>query len=202
MAEASTYDQSKTQSAKLRIRQAAARKKVNEQSGVNDELWAEEFEKDLDNKDFDAGWEQYLDEHQEKYPINTKSAKDKKKVSARRRLLAKKVIRKIRKERFDGLAFYSALMLALFNDLVDLLTLGAAGPFLSVTVDPILWVILWMNGSSKIETRLKRMTITTLLEVIPILSLLPIWTGVIIYIKITQDNKVRRLERILRKLRK
>ena len=192
---------------KLRIKRNIERQKDDlEQNHYGDERWADEFEKDLDNKNTDQAWDQYIDEHEKKNPKTSKDPKKKKKISARRRLMARKVLKKIRKERFDGLAFYSALFLAIFNDVFTILsnifTAGAANVILTFTTEPLLGVILWRSGSSKTEMKIKRIGFTNVLGMVPIISAFPTHTLAIGYIKIQQNKKVSRLRRLLRKLRK
>ena len=175
--------------------------------GAGDQQWVDEADKYMDNKNFDEGYfDKHIEQRQKKYPTVSKDKEAKKKVSARKRVLARRVMKKIRKERFDGGAFYSALFLAIFNDIFTLLsnifTAGAANVILVFTTEPLLGIILWRSGSSKIDMKLKRIGITSVLGMVPILSAFPTHTLAIGYIKNQQDNKVRKLQRILRKLRK
>ncbi len=152
----------------------------------------EEEEEDLDNDDQDE-----LDESTE---INQIDPKNKKNLNARKRLLSASIRKKIKKERFDGLTYYSALILALTKDLIDVLSLGSIGTIMAFIVNPLLTIILWRAGSSKAEGMLKRMVLINTFEFIPFVNILPWWTIMIIKMKIDRDNRIRTLERRLRKV--
>ena len=187
MANESTYGNSSVDAAILRGQKQEA---IAEQNNVNNELWAEDFDGDLDNESFD----------EESVDSKIKADKNKKRVSIKKAKFIRSVKRKIRKERFDGLLFFSTLILALIKDSLDVFTLGVFGPAIAFVINPLLSIFLWIGGSSKIESKLKRIVIVNLIETIPLLSIFPVWVMVIIKIKMEQDNKVRRLERILRRL--
>jgi len=184
------------------------RKKVSEDALDNeDREWVDDMDRGMDMGSFNEhDFDKKIEDHQIRYPANSKDLKSKKKVSARRRVLARRVIKKIRKERFDGGAYVLAMILAIISDIVtifaNIFSAGAANIILVFTTEPILAVILWTHGSSKVQLKLKRIAIMEILGIIPGISLFPIFTITISYIKFQQDNKVRKLQRILRKLRK
>lgn len=160
--------------------------------GGQDEEWNEDFDSDLDNDSIDG----------QDIENKIKVGEDKKRISAKKGKLANRVRLKIKKERFDGLLFYSTLVVALIKDSLDFFTIGVFGPAIALVVNPLLSILLWMGGSPKAETKLKRIVIVNLIESTPLLSILPSWSMVVIKIKIEQDHKVKRLERILKRLEK
>lgn len=193
----------------LRERKRKAQEKRGDESfnslDAGDQKWVDEADRYMDSKNFDEDYfDKHIEQHQGKYPTN--SGKNKNKISARKRALARRVIKKIRKERFDGGAYVLAMFLAIISDVVtifaNIFSAGAANVILVFTTEPILAVILWTHGSSRIELKIKRIAITEIIGIIPGVSLFPIFTISIGYIKMQQDNKVRKLRRILRKLRK
>lgn len=150
----------------------------------------------------DDDFEDELDDFSEEDQINLKNTENVKKRSARKEMRALIIEKKINKERFDGLSFYSALMLAMFKDIIDFITLGTVGTIIGIAVDGMIGIIFIFNGSSKVETKIKRAVYMNLIEKIPILNILPLGTGFIIYVKIEQDNKVAKLQQKLRELEK
>ncbi|PLX21745.1 hypothetical protein C0584_01415 [Candidatus Parcubacteria bacterium] len=140
-------------------------------------------------------------------PVNKETGlatkgKKKKSVSKRKLLLARKLEKKIKKERFDGLPFFSAIILAQIKDIIDILSLGTVGTVLGFVIGPMLGIIMWSVGESSITLKLKRVIIVNVLEDIPFLNILPIWTLVIIYMKVQHDNKVRLYQHQLKRLSK
>lgn len=101
--------------------------------------------------------------------------------------------KEISEGRFSGATFIVVIILSLFKDFVDIGTLGSIGWIINIAVILILFIALYGNRAI-LKRFFLRIIITIIAESIPFLSILPIYTVVAIWIKMSADQKTKALE--------
>jgi len=94
----------------------------------------------------------------------------------------------IAEKRFTGGIFIVTLLLSLFKDFSDILDLGTLGTIINIPVTIALFITFWGMGQTIRKFVIKRFIGAIILEFIPFLNIIPLYTILTLWMRIKSDN--------------
>lgn len=101
----------------------------------------------------------------------------------------------ISEKRFTGEIFIVTLLLSLFKDFSDVLDLGTLGTVINLPVTIALFITFWGLGNRIRKLVIRRFIGAIILETIPFLNIVPVYTILTLWMRIKSDSDEEKAKR-------